>query len=56
MRKANKAALGQHLKNVVDCTVTSSNPSSTSVIDGGWLLYQANSCTGFETNGDIANE
>ena len=35
MRKANKAALGQYLKNVVDCTVTSSNPSSPLIIDGG---------------------
>ena len=56
MRKANKAVFGQHLKNVVDCTVTYSNPSASLIIDGGWLLYQINSCTGFETYGDIANE
>ena len=56
MRKANKAALGQYLKNVVDCTVTLSNPSSPLIIDGGWLLYQVTSFTGFETYSDIANE
>ena len=56
MRKANKAALGQYLKNVVDCTVKFSNPSSPLIIDGGWLLYQVTSFTGFETYGDIANE
>ena len=56
MRKANKAALGQYLKNVVDCTVTFSNPSSPLIIDGGWLLYQMTSCTGFETYGDTGNE
>ena len=57
MRKANKAALGlgQYLKNVVDCNVTSSKSSSPSIIDGGWLLYQVTSFTGFETYGDIAN-
>ena len=56
MRKANNAALGQYLKIFVDCTVTSSNPSSPLLIDGGWLLYQIDSCTGFEIYGDIANE
>ena len=38
MRKANKAALGQYLKNLVDCTMTSSNPSSPLIIGGGWLV------------------
>ena len=53
IRKANKAVFGQYLKNVVDCTVTSSNPSSPLIIDGhGWLLYQITSFTGFETYGD----
>ena len=56
IRKANKAVFGQYLKNIVDCTVTSSNPSSPLIIDGGWLLYQITSFTGFETYGDIANE
>ena len=56
IRKANKAVFGQYLKNVVDCTVTSSNPSSQLIIDGVWLLYQITSFTGFETYGDIANE
>ena len=56
IRKANKAVFGQYLKNVVDCTVTSSNPSSPLIIDGGWLLYQITSFTGFETYGDIDNE
>ena len=56
MIKANKAALGQYLKNVVDCTVISSNPSSSLIIDGRRLMYQMTSCTGFETCGDIANE
>ena len=50
MRKANKAAL------VVDFTVTFSNPFSPLIIDGGWLLYQVTSFTGFETYGDIADE
>ena len=55
-RKANKAALGQYLKNVFDCTVISTNPSSPLIIDGGWQLYPITSFTGFETYGDIANE
>ena len=38
MRKANKAALGHYLKNVVDCTVTISNLSSPLIIYGGWLV------------------
>ena len=56
IRKANKAVFRQYLKNVVDCTVTSSNPSSPLIIEGGWLLYQITSFTDFETYGDIANE
>jgi len=36
--------------------VTSSKSSSPLIIDGGWLLYQVTSFTGFETYGDIANE
>ena len=56
MRKANNASLGKYLKNVVDCTVTSSNPFSPLIIGGGWLLYHITSFTGFETYADIANK
>ena len=42
IRKANKAVFWQYLKNFVDCTVTSSNPSSPLIIGGMWMATVSN--------------